>query len=95
MLGAARNGQLIPWDYDVDLGVYLNDTHRVQYLQAALQGPVQDPEGFVWEMAPPEESGSKIPGTGIFRVHFSRYNRNHVDIFPFYVNNTIMTKDYW
>ncbi|XP_055346771.1 ribitol 5-phosphate transferase FKRP-like isoform X1 [Paramacrobiotus metropolitanus] len=37
LLGAARNGQLIPWDYDVDLGIYLNDTQLVQYLRASTQ----------------------------------------------------------
>ena len=40
LLGAARNGQLIPWDYDIDIGMFLNDTNSIQYLQAAADGPV-------------------------------------------------------
>lgn len=88
LLGAVRNGQLIPWDYDIDLGMDLNDTAKVQYLEAAKQGPVVDPEGFVWEMSQPHEGQ-------FIRVQYSKTNRIHVDIFPFYSKNGTMTKDFW
>ncbi|OWA51358.1 Fukutin-related protein [Hypsibius exemplaris] len=88
LLGAARNGQLIPWDYDIDLGMFLNETKKIQYLEAAREGPVADPDGFTWELAQPGEGQ-------FYRVHYSRTNRLHVDIFPFYANNSVMTKDFW
>ncbi|GAV03214.1 hypothetical protein RvY_13673 [Ramazzottius varieornatus] len=88
LLGAARNGELIPWDYDIDLGMYLNDTKQVQFLQAANEGPVEDVDGFVWEKSSASEGQ-------FYRVHYSKTNRMHVDIFPFYSNDSTMTKDYW
>jgi len=49
---------------------------------------VVDKKGYVWEMSAPEEGQ-------FYRVQSSRTNRLHIDIFPFYSNNGIMTKDTW
>ncbi|NXF28139.1 FKRP protein, partial [Rhodinocichla rosea] len=90
LLGAVRLGDLIPWDYDVDVGLYRDDVPKCRWLAqvVASGGPVEDPQGFLWEKAAEGE---------FFRVHFSRANRLHVDLWPFYVRpgSAVMTKDTW
>uniref|UniRef100_A0A8C3QND0 Ribitol-5-phosphate transferase n=1 Tax=Cyanoderma ruficeps TaxID=181631 RepID=A0A8C3QND0_9PASS len=89
LLGAVRLGDIIPWDYDVDVGLYLEDVPKCPWLAAvaATGRPVEDPQGFFWEKAAEGE---------FFRVHFSRSNRLHVDLWPFYPDGRgMMTKDTW
>lgn len=86
LLGAMRGGDILPWDYDVDIGIYREDIPRCTWLLRASDKPVTDPHGFVWERA--------VEGD-FFRVQFSQVNRLHVDIFPFYSRNGTMTKDTW
>ncbi|KAF0309641.1 Fukutin-related protein [Amphibalanus amphitrite] len=86
LLGAVRSGDIIPWDSDVDVGMYLDDVPGCAPLRDAVKRPVVDEQGFVWE---------KAPEGRFFRVQFSAQNRIHVDIFPFYSRNGTMTKDTW
>ena len=86
LLGAARTGDIIPWDYDVDIGIYKDDINKSPELLNCVSSPVVDKLGFVWEHAPEGE---------FYRVQFSETNRLHVDIFPFYSKNGNMTKDTW
>lgn len=86
LLGAVRLRDVIPWDYDVDLGVYRDDVAKCPWLREAQKGPVEDEEGFVWETA---------AEGGFFRVHYSRSNRLHVDLWPFFPRAGVMTKDTW
>ncbi|NXM55608.1 FKRP protein, partial [Illadopsis cleaveri] len=89
LLGAVRLGDIIPWDYDVDVGLYLEDVPKCPWLAAvvATGRPVEDPQGFFWEKAAEGE---------FFRVHFSRANRLHVDLWPFYPDGRgMMTKETW
>ncbi|NXP43505.1 FKRP protein, partial [Heliornis fulica] len=74
LLGAVRLGDIIPWDYDVDLGIYREDLGKCRWLAAAAAGEaVEDPQGFLWEKASEGE---------FYRVHYSRTNRLHVDLWP-------------
>ncbi|XP_075581534.1 LOW QUALITY PROTEIN: ribitol 5-phosphate transferase FKRP [Pelecanus crispus] len=87
LLGAARLGDIIPWDYDVDFGIYREDVSKCQWLAMAVAGePVEDNEGFLWEKAAEGD---------FYRVHYSRSNRLHVDLWPFYPREGVMTKDTW
>lgn len=86
MLGAIRSGDILPWDYDVDVGINRDDLHKVTWLSRALDRPTTDEQGFVWEKATEGQ---------FFRVHYSKKNRIFVNIFPFYPKNGTMTRDGW
>lgn len=86
LLGAVRHKDIIPWDYDVDVGIYKEDILKCPQLMKVQGGPFIDDGGFQWEKA---EEGD------FYRVHYSDINRNHVDIFPFYPKNGVMTKNTW
>lgn len=86
LLGAVRHQDIIPWDYDVDLGIYLEDISNCEFLRNIESGSIVDEKGYVWEKA--------IEGD-FFRVQYSETNHLHVDLWPFYPRNGIMTKDTW
>lgn len=86
LLGAVRNGDIIPWDYDVDIGIYQDDIVKSSHLVSCRSEDFEDGEGFVWERATEGE---------FFRVQFSQTNHLHVDIFPFHSVNGTMTKSTW
>ncbi|KAL8565252.1 hypothetical protein ACOMHN_001150 [Nucella lapillus] len=86
LLGAARSGDIIPWDYDVDIGIYKDDIGKSSHLKDALESSFVDEQGFVWEKATEGE---------FFRVQYSEHNRLHVDIHPFYSRDGTMTKNTW
>ncbi|XP_010639221.1 fukutin-related protein [Fukomys damarensis] len=71
---------------DVDLGIYLEDVGNCEQLRGAEAGSVVDERGFVWEKA--------VEGD-FFRVQYSETNHLHVDLWPFYPRNGVMTKDTW
>jgi len=88
LLGAVRNGDIIPWDYDVDIGIYQDDIERFEILRFCRdkQEAYVDKEGYVWEKA---REGD------FYRVQYSQTNHLHVDIFPFFSRNGTMTKNTW
>jgi hypothetical protein len=86
LLGAARAGDIIPWDTSVDIGIYKEDIPKCSKLVKTGNYEYADENGFLWEKA---EEGE------FFRVYYSRTNRNFVQIFPFYSKNGVMTKDFW
>jgi len=87
LLGAARYNDIIPWDYDVDIGMYMGDIKKSTFLQKVWEGKKHiDSDGYVWERA---TEGDFI------RVQYSETNHLHVDIFPFYEKDGMMTKDTW
>lgn len=98
LLGAVRDGDIIPWDYDIDLGVFAEDVGKSGELRALAEAPagsqLQFEEAgsvmpFVWERSRPGEGD-------FFRVQYSVVNHMHVDIFVFHETpDGIMTKSSW
>ena len=86
LLGAARHEDVIPWDYDADIGIYGDDIVKSRHLYRLRKNNFEDDQGYVWE---------KATEGNFFRVQFSQTNHLHVDIFPFYSKDGVMTKDTW
>ncbi|XP_062872848.1 fukutin-related protein [Trichomycterus rosablanca] len=86
LLGAVRHQDVIPWDYDVDFGIYLEDVPKCETLKNLDSGSLVDVNGYVWERA--------VEGN-FYRVQYSETNHMHVDLWPFYPKNGVMTKDTW
>ena len=81
LLGAAQYNDIIPWDYDVDIGMFMEDVTNTSMLREIWEGKKRvDYKGYVWEKA---REGDFI------RVQYSEVNHLHVDIFPFYEKNYI------
>ncbi|KAL4227305.1 hypothetical protein ACF0H5_012751 [Mactra antiquata] len=86
LLGAVRYSDIIPWDYDIDIGIYEEDIVKCDPLAKMAQESYVDDEGYEWEKA--------FDGD-YYHVQYSETNHLHVDIFPFYSKNGIMTKNTW
>lgn len=86
LLGGMRHGDILPWDHEVQIGLNRDDLARSPWLVRARSKPVVDDDGFIWEKATEGE---------FFKVQYSRINRLHVNLLPFYAHNGSMTKDAW
>nr|CAH7742259.1 unnamed protein product [Callosobruchus chinensis] len=86
LLGAMRSGDILPWDHDVDVGFVREDLARCHWLKKAKDRSVVDNKGFLWE---------KATGGNYYHVHFSKINKIHVNLFPFYSKNGTMVRDSW
>ncbi|XP_012061466.1 PREDICTED: fukutin-related protein [Atta cephalotes] len=86
LLGAMRHGDILPWDHEVQIGLNRDDLARSPWLVRAKSKPVVDNDGFIWEKATEGE---------FFKVQYSKVNRLHVNLLPFYTRNGSMTKDAW
>jgi LicD family protein len=67
LLGAVRDGHLIPWDADVDFGIYAADVDRVLSLRPEIERA-----GYVLAGSPQR----------VMRIQLSPRNNLHVDLFP-------------
>jgi LicD family protein len=76
LLGAVRDGHLIPWDPDVDFGILLADVERVLAL-----GPEIERAGHRLDTSHP----------GMLQIMFSARNARHLDLFPFRIDAGIVT----
>lgn len=86
LLGAMKNGDILPWDHEVQIGINRFDLERSPWLVKAKVKPTVDNHGFVWEKATEGE---------FFKVQYSKINNLHVNLLPFYSKNGSMVKDAW
>lgn len=86
LLGAMRIGDVLPWDYDVDIGFNRDDVTQCSWLRKAKIKPTVDNQGYLWE---------KATEGNFFRVFYSKTNKIGVNLFPFFNKNGTMTRDGW
>lgn len=86
LLGAMRIGDILPWDYDVDIGFNRDDLNQCSWLRKAKIRPTVDTQGYFWE---------KATEGNFYRVFFSKTNKLGVNLFPFFNKNGTMMKDAW
>ncbi|XP_058796100.1 ribitol 5-phosphate transferase FKRP [Phymastichus coffea] len=86
LLGAMRNGDILPWDHEIVIGINRDDLNRSPWIVKAKNKAVVDSHGFVWEKATEGE---------FFKIQYSKVNRLHVNLLPFYAKNGTMTRDSW
>jgi LicD family len=76
LLGAVRCNALIPWDEDVDFGCLGDDFGVLKSL-----GPETEEEGFHLDLSDPK----------LVRIAYSLTNLQHVDVFPWFERDGILT----
>ena len=69
LLGAVRGGEFVPWDSDVDFGLFREALPALRALE-----PEIGRAGHVLDLRDPQ----------IWRINFSPRNTQHVDLFPCY-----------
>lgn len=79
LIGALRNGKIIPWDHDFDLGVWMHDVPKVLALKQEIRKA-----GFGFNSNRYEQGGYYR-----FAIHSSQDCSFHGDFFPFVVKNNI------
>lgn len=79
LLGAVRNGKIIPWDNDCDLGIYVEDAERLAKLQLKIQK-----DGYELTV----DRNSKY--ARILRIHQPGNFDFHVDVFTWKTKGDIM-----
>ena len=75
LLGAARAGEFIPWDSDVDFGVLRHDLERLRPLESEVARA-----GHVLDMSDPL----------VWRIRLSTVNTQHADIFPWWEEDGVL-----
>ncbi|OAD21065.1 LicD-like protein, partial [Candidatus Thiomargarita nelsonii] len=80
LLGALRNQEIIPWDTDVDFGFLKADMEKVLALKSKVSKA-----GYYFDESEPD----------IFRICYSKNNRQHVDLFSWGEKNGQMHSLYY
>lgn len=86
LLGAFHSGDILPWNYHIDIGLYKEDIDKSDWLSRSISSPVTDDEGFIWE---------RINNGNLYRVQYSHVNRIYVNLYTYgLVNNTLLVNYY-
>jgi len=75
LLGAVRNGKMVPWDYDADISVYHDDVEKIESLT-----PLIEAEGYGFRAERDEKY------TKIIRFFTKGKYEFHVDIYPWVID---------
>jgi len=79
LLGAVRNGRIIPWDYDIDISIYHDNVPKVEALTAAIEK-----DGFSF-LADRNQQHARI----IRFFHAGKFEF-HCDIYPWVIDGDSM-----
>ncbi|TMM17824.1 MAG: hypothetical protein E6F96_08010 [Actinobacteria bacterium] len=80
LLGAVREGQLIPWDGDADFSILQRDEHAVLALD----------EEFAAAGHYVERPGLWRGHRGVIRIRYSKVNRGHLDLFMWQLHDGML-----
>lgn len=83
LLGAVRDGKMIPWDEDIDIGIFYKDIKKVTNLESQM---VKD--GFRLAM---ESDKSAVR---VIRFYGEKGIKFHIDILPWKINGNIVKAGY-
>ncbi|HYA44233.1 MAG TPA: LicD family protein [Acidimicrobiales bacterium] len=78
LLGAVRDGKMIPWDTDVDFGFLGSELERVVSLGSEIAA-----RGYQLDLGDPR----------MVRINFSSVNTQHIDLFPWVERDGTMLMD--
>jgi hypothetical protein len=79
LLGAVRDGKFIPWDEDVDFGVFEADVPRILELVPEIEAA-----GHAVDVSDPT----------VVRIQYSEVNRQHVDLFRWHERDGTLWTDF-
>lgn len=81
LLGAVRNHQMIPWDFDIDIGVWENDVSKILALRSQIQeaGFFLDSDAY--------ETGTK--NSQRISISLSSDCSRHLDLFPWTIQKDV------
>lgn len=83
LLGAVRNGKMIPWDEDIDIGIFYKDIGKVMNLESQM---VKD--GFRFAM---ERDKNAVR---VIRFYGEKGIKFHIDILPWKINGNVVKMTY-
>lgn len=87
LLGALRNGKIIPWDCDGDFGVLLRDRNKILNLKEQIEK-----DGYKLNIGSSFADPYELAKNNLLQIHFSPINQTYVDL---WIYETVHVNKRW
>lgn len=101
LLGAVRNGGIIPHDKDADIGIMGDDWSKLLAYRSDIPWKkaggsfrpthTREVDGFEWVLKEPREAKTtaryEFTGGHLIKIRASKWNHTNLDIFPWYLHH--------